>query len=115
MKLRILFITERFKPDLGGLAQSASRIAQNLCSLDAQVDVVTWSRFLQPGEIINESIPSDRETTSQIYRIGLYRHWDLTMIHTLIYSTGYSNKTPIISSGDTTSFPPDLLPFGLLN
>jgi glycosyltransferase involved in cell wall biosynthesis len=83
MKLRILFITERFKPDLGGLAQSASRIAQNLCSLAAQVDVVTWSRFLQPGEIINESLSSARESRPQIYRIGLYRHWDLTMIHTL--------------------------------
>lgn len=44
---RILFITERFGPDIGGLASSAGRIAQSLCQLGVEVDVLAWSRYLQ--------------------------------------------------------------------
>jgi L-malate glycosyltransferase len=75
---RLLFITERFAPDLGGVARSATRLVNTLTQLDIEVDVVTWSRYLQPGEVLppeNGQIP--------VYRIGLYRHWDMTMPQTL--------------------------------
>jgi glycosyltransferase involved in cell wall biosynthesis len=77
---RLLFITERFAPDLGGLARSATRLAGTLSQLGMEIDVVTWSRYLQPGEVLP---PETREANTRIYRIGLYRHWDMTMPHTL--------------------------------
>ena len=77
---RLLFITERFTPDVGGLARSATRLVNTLCSLDIKIDVVTWSRYLQPGEVLP---PESLEANFCIYRIGLYRHWDMTMPHTL--------------------------------
>jgi L-malate glycosyltransferase len=77
---RPLFITERFTPDVGGLARSATRLVNTLCSLDIKIDVVTWSRYLQPGEVLP---PESLEANFCVYRIGLYRHWDMTMPHTL--------------------------------
>lgn len=77
---RLLLITERFAPDLGGLASSATRLVTTLCQLDIEVDVVTWSRYLQPGEVLPPEILGAKY---RVYRIGLYRHWDMTMPHTL--------------------------------
>ena len=77
---RLLLITERFAPDLGGLASSATRLVTTLCQLNIEVDVVTWSRYLQPGEVLP---PEKLEAKYRVYRIGLYRHWDMTMPHTL--------------------------------
>jgi L-malate glycosyltransferase len=77
---RILFITERFAPDLGGVARSATRLVGTLSQLGVEVDVVTWSRYLQPGEVLP---PETRERKIRVYSIGLYRHWDMTMPHTL--------------------------------
>jgi L-malate glycosyltransferase len=77
---RLLLITERFAPDLGGLARSATRLVSTLSQLGMKVDVVTWSRYLQPGEVLP---PEAEEGNIRIYRIGLYRHWDMTMPHTL--------------------------------
>jgi glycosyltransferase involved in cell wall biosynthesis len=81
---RLLFVTERFPPDMGGLAASAGRIAAALSQLGIAVDVLTWSRFLQPGKVLPPE-SSGAKTTSEpaIYRIGLYRHWDMTLPHTL--------------------------------
>ena len=71
---RILLIAEKFHPDLGGVAVSAKRTYESLTRLGVKVDVVVWSRYLQPGEIAQDR---------NIYRLGLFRNWDLTMIHTL--------------------------------
>lgn len=81
---RLLFITERFPPDIGGVARSADRITEALCQLGLNVDVLVWTRYLQGGEV---AFP-DRENTSdiesrQIYRVGRYRHWDMTLNHTM--------------------------------
>lgn len=76
---RLLVITERFTPDLGGLATSATRLVAMLSRLGVEVDVVTWSRYLQPGEVL----PPQGGDNYRVYRIGLYRHWDMTMPHTL--------------------------------
>ncbi|MEA5568262.1 glycosyltransferase family 4 protein [Anabaena sp. UHCC 0399] len=77
---RLLIITERYTPDLGGLASSATRLVGILCQLGIEVDVITWSRYLQPGEVLP---PESLEIKPRVYRIGLYRHWDMTMPHTL--------------------------------
>lgn len=80
---RLLFITERFAPDLGGLSRSATRLVTTLCQLDIEVDVVTWSRYLQPGEVLPPQTPEDLPVNCKVHRIGLYRHWDMTIPHTL--------------------------------
>ncbi len=74
---RILFLTERFPPDLGGVATSSGRIAGALAGLGVGVDVVAWTRSLQPGQVAR------LEGSPQVFRIGRYREWDTTMQHTL--------------------------------
>jgi glycosyltransferase involved in cell wall biosynthesis len=76
---RLLLLAERFPPDIGGVATSAGRIARAIAQLGVEVDIVTWSRYLQPGEVL----PTPPEEMPQVYRIGLYRHWDMTMPSTL--------------------------------
>ncbi len=77
---KLLVITERFAPDLGGLASSATRLVTTLSQLGIEVDVVAWSRYLQAGVVLP---PESLEVQPRVYRIGLYRHWDMTMPHTL--------------------------------
>lgn len=86
---RLLFVTERFPPDLGGVARSADRITVSLAQLGVEVNVLTWSRYLQPGEVktnawpLNDRFTSPEATAISVHRIGLYRQWDRTMLHTL--------------------------------
>ncbi|SPF45846.1 Glycosyl transferase, group 1 [Candidatus Sulfopaludibacter sp. SbA4] len=74
---RILFLTERYPPDAGGVSASAARIAQSLAALGAQVDMVAWTRSLQAGQVTRD------EGNPTAYRIGRFREWDTTMPHTL--------------------------------
>jgi glycosyltransferase involved in cell wall biosynthesis len=74
---RILFLTERHAPDLGGVSASATRIARSLAALGAQVDVVSWTRSLPAGQVMPE--PGN----PAVYRMGRFREWDTTMPHTL--------------------------------
>ena len=85
--MRLLWITERFPPDIGGVARSSGRIVRSLTALGIAVDVVTWSRYLEPGEILPpEASQIDNKTDNdklRVHRVGLYRNWDMTMPHTL--------------------------------
>ena len=74
---RILFLTERYPPDAGGVSASAGRIARSLAALGADVDVVAWTRSLPAGQVAR----ADENPTS--FRIGRFREWDTTMPHTL--------------------------------
>jgi len=74
---RILFLTERYAPDPGGVSASATRIARSLAALGTEVDVVSWTRSLQAGQVVRE--PGN----PTVYRIGRFREWDTTMPHTL--------------------------------
>jgi len=74
---RILFITDQFPPSLGGVAVSANRTVHALCGLGHQVDVIAWTRALQPG-VIESSGENPR-----VFRFGRYREWDSTFPHTL--------------------------------
>ena len=77
MKPRLLFIAERYPPDLGGVSTSAGRISQALAGNGVDVEVIAWSRNLQPGVVVQEG------GNPAIYRIGRFREWDATLPHTL--------------------------------
>ena len=74
MRPRLLFLTERYPPDLGGVASSSGRISTALASLGLDVDVVAWTRALPPGVVAQ---------SENITRMGRFREWDNTMPHTL--------------------------------
>ena len=78
MSRRLLFLSERYPPDWGGVAASAGRIARALAALGHEVDVVTWTRMLEPGRVARE------EGAPSVYRMGRFRGWDMTMPHTQI-------------------------------
>lgn len=77
MKPRLLFLSERYPPDLGGVATSASRISRALVNLGVEVDVIAWTRLLEAGIVALE------EGNPSVYRMGRFREWDTTMPHTL--------------------------------
>jgi glycosyltransferase involved in cell wall biosynthesis len=78
MSRRLLFLSERYPPDWGGVAASAGRIARALAWMGHEVDVVTWTRMLEPGRVVRE------EGAPPVYRMGRFRGWDMTMPHTQI-------------------------------
>lgn len=83
---RLLFFTDQFPPSIGGVAASAQRIVAALCGLGIAVDVVAWTRALQPG-VVERTGENPR-----IFRAGRYRQWDSTFPHSLnlcdwLYST----------------------------
>jgi glycosyltransferase involved in cell wall biosynthesis len=74
---RLLFITEHFPPGLGGVAVSANRTVNTLCALGVSVDVIAWTRALQPG-VVDCSGENPR-----VFRVGRYREWDNTFPHAM--------------------------------
>src|SRR5690349_1180802 len=74
---RILFLTERYTPDTGGVAAGSQRIASALAALGATVEVVTWTRTQQAGHVTH------RDGNPSAYHIGRFRQWDSTLPHTL--------------------------------
>jgi L-malate glycosyltransferase len=77
LQRRILFVTERYPPDPGGVSASAGRIARTLADLGHQVDVVAWTRSIEAGTV------AAAEGNPSSYRMGRFREWDTTMPHTL--------------------------------
>ena len=47
----LLMIVERYPPDLGGVARSASRSAAAIARLGWDVHVLGWTKSLTPGEL----------------------------------------------------------------
>src|SRR5690242_17676347 len=55
------------------------------------VDVIAWTRSLQPGVVVEENVEEKVEEKVEensaknhmIYRIGRFREWDSTLPHTL--------------------------------
>ncbi len=74
----LLLITERYAPDLGGVARSAERTARSLSSLGRDVHVLAWTRTLQPGLLKSEVISG-----VTVHRMGLFANWDLSQQHSL--------------------------------
>lgn len=79
---RLLFISERFPPDVGGVSRSANRLTESLTQLGLSVEVLTWSRYLQSGEVVRQAVETPTGGLT-VHRLGLYRQWDMTLPHTL--------------------------------
>jgi glycosyltransferase involved in cell wall biosynthesis len=77
MDARLVFIAERYPPDLGGVATSAGRISHALADIGVNVDVIAWTRTLQPGVVAHQG------GNPTIYRVGRFREWDTTLPHTM--------------------------------
>lgn len=77
---KILFLSERFPPDIGGLAASSSRISSRLAELGHEVEVLAWSRHVPAGKLVDQEASSETAAKSpKIRRLGLYRQWDMSM------------------------------------
>lgn len=76
---RLLFLTQRFPPDIGGVARSSSRIASAIAGLGVEVEAVVWTRQLPPGALETRAL-AERLT---VHRVGLYAAQDSAFQHTL--------------------------------
>jgi glycosyltransferase involved in cell wall biosynthesis len=78
---RLLFISDRFPPDIGGVSRSSQRLVGELAEMGITVDVLTWTQSLEAGEVASDRYSDNHDI--QVYRVGRHRHWDTTMPHTL--------------------------------
>ncbi|MCA8924497.1 MAG: glycosyltransferase [Planctomycetes bacterium] len=81
---RLLMLTERFPPDLGGLARSAARLAGSLARVGAEVDVLAWTKTLPPGalETVDAGAVHPEAAGATLHRLGLYASQDFSLQHT---------------------------------
>ena len=82
---RLLFVTERFEPDIGGVARSATRTAQALSRLGCQVQVLGLTRSLPAGECEHRVIGADESTGGRVdvCRLGQFANLDYTLQHAM--------------------------------
>jgi glycosyltransferase involved in cell wall biosynthesis len=90
--MRILFLTERFPPDVGGLATSSGRIATALSLLGHEVHVVAWTRQLPPGAVGSERLGHG---AGMFHRMGLFAAADTTLQHTSLLLDELHARSPI--------------------
>lgn len=79
MNKNILLITERFAPDLGGVATSSKRVVENFCELGAEVCVFSWTKSLPAGELESTKISTDTGSVADVYRLGLFGNFDFSL------------------------------------
>lgn len=77
-------ITERFSPDLGGVARSAFRTANAISQLGWAVDVLAWTKSLPAGTLESSTLQSGSGCKAKlnVHRMGLFSGMDLSMQHT---------------------------------
>lgn len=80
---KLLMLTERFPPDIGGVARSAGRTAARLSQLGAPTDVFTWTKTLPPGQLETTAFSVDEQHEVVVHRLGLFANFDLSMQHTM--------------------------------
>ncbi|MFI5378306.1 MAG: glycosyltransferase family 4 protein [Tepidisphaerales bacterium] len=90
--MRILFLTERFPPDIGGLARSSGRIAASLALLGHEVQVVAWTRQLPPGTAASENLG---QGGGMLHRLGLFAATDTTLQHTALFLEDLHARSPL--------------------
>src|SRR5262245_38832065 len=91
---RLLFLTERFPPDLGGLSASSGRIARAVCDLGWDVDALIWTRLLPGGELRRGDGELGGSPRLRMLRLGRFRHWDMTLPLTLNLVEGIHHSRP---------------------
>jgi glycosyltransferase involved in cell wall biosynthesis len=82
---RLLLITERFAPDLGGVARSAARTAAAIARLGVEVHVLAWTRMLPAGQfesrVLHENTPSRKGVV--VHRLGLFANLDYSLQYSM--------------------------------
>jgi glycosyltransferase involved in cell wall biosynthesis len=73
--MRILFLAERFPPDIGGVAASAGRIARSLAALGHAVSVVAFTRQAPAGAVERSPLAGGLD----LYRLGQSKNLDFTL------------------------------------
>lgn len=83
---RLLMITERFHPDVGGVARSAARTATAIADLGVEVHVLAWTRTLPAGQLETRVAPAGDADAGRVFthRLGLFANLDYSLQHTLI-------------------------------
>jgi glycosyltransferase involved in cell wall biosynthesis len=77
---RLLLLSERFPPDLGGVARSAARMARRLAGMGHQVHVLCWTKQLAGGQLDSQA-PEDAGPI--VHRLGMFGNLDSTLQHTM--------------------------------
>ncbi len=85
MRGRLLFISERYAPDIGGVARSAQRISRAIAGLGLETHVLAWTKTLPPGQLESSRAAhaSDYGGRLILHRIGLFANWDTSLQHTM--------------------------------
>jgi glycosyltransferase involved in cell wall biosynthesis len=79
--MHILFLSERFPPDIGGVAASAARITGSLAALGHTVHVVTLTRDLPAGSVERTQLADGLHR----YRLGQSKNLDFTLQQALTF------------------------------
>ena len=80
--LRLLMITERYPPDIGGVSASAGRMSQLAAELGAETHVLALTKLRPPGLL--DSQPTESHSGNSpvmVHRLGRYAQWDATLQH----------------------------------
>ncbi len=76
--MRLLLITERFAPDVGGVARSADRTAKTLTRLGVEVHVLALTRTLAPGTLESTEMEHGGGVI-RVHRLGLFGKLDFSL------------------------------------
>lgn len=88
--MRLLFIAEKYAPDLGGVSASATRISRQLAELGHEVEVFCFTGRLHAGQVtVEESMPGLR-----IHRMGEARNLDFSLQLALTYLDWLHGQRP---------------------
>jgi glycosyltransferase involved in cell wall biosynthesis len=79
--MHILFLAERFPPDIGGVAISAGRISRSLARLGHAVHVVTLTRELRAGSVERRDLGEG----VLLYRLGQSKNLDFSLQQALTF------------------------------
>ena len=92
----LLLIAERFPPDLGGVARSASRTAAAIARVGWNVQVLAWTKTLPPGTLETSQAGDSRFPLAGVtlHRMGLFSNWDFSLQHTSNILEWLHQQTP---------------------
>lgn len=109
--IRLLLITERFAPDVGGVARSATRTAAAIARLGIEVHVLAWTRTLPAGQLETHVEPAEHPGGARLFlhRLGLFANLDYSLQHTLIVLEALHRQHPFDAAWGHYLFPAGFL------
>jgi glycosyltransferase involved in cell wall biosynthesis len=87
--LRIAFLTEKYPPDMGGLAISCQRLAQALAAAGHDVHVISATTAVPPGQVVH----TQRDGVT-IHRLGATTRTDDTLAEWFRYLVATHSQAP---------------------